>query len=182
MKKLLTLFSAIGIACAVQAASFTWGLSNIDSTDWNGAYIGEQVTATAYLFLGTVTASDTAFVFGDAVQLASGGQNADFTFGSLDSKIASSALTSDAAGQAFTIILVEDNGKSLSAYEGHYALLSGTSDHFVNPMDDTDTWAGFVSSNLVSAADWQTMPVPEPTSGLLMLLGMAGLALRRKQK
>ncbi len=28
--------------------------------------------------------------------------------------------------------------------------------------------------------DWQ--PVPEPTSGLLMLLGMAGLALRRKQK
>ena len=28
---------------------------------------------------------------------------------------------------------------------------------------------------------WTTAPVPEPTSGLLMLLGMAGLALRRKR-
>jgi len=28
---------------------------------------------------------------------------------------------------------------------------------------------------------WQAMTVPEPTSGLMILLGMAGLALRRKQ-
>jgi hypothetical protein len=30
--------------------------------------------------------------------------------------------------------------------------------------------------------DWQASAVPEPTSGLLLLLGVAGLALRRKQK
>ena len=30
-------------------------------------------------------------------------------------------------------------------------------------------------------AGWQTTAVPEPTSGLLMLLGMAGLALRRRR-
>ena len=29
-------------------------------------------------------------------------------------------------------------------------------------------------------AGWQTTAVPEPTSGLLLLLGMAGLALKRK--
>ena len=36
------------------------------------------------------------------------------------------------------------------------------------------------TDGFVSAGQWAA--VPEPTSGLLMLLGMAGLALRRKQK
>ena len=32
-----------------------------------------------------------------------------------------------------------------------------------------------------NAANWQTVSVPEPTSGLLMLLGIAGLALKRRR-
>ncbi len=32
-----------------------------------------------------------------------------------------------------------------------------------------------------SAGSWAAAPVPEPTSGLLMLLGVAGLALRRRR-
>ena len=32
-----------------------------------------------------------------------------------------------------------------------------------------------------SSTAWSTAAVPEPTSGLLMLLGMAGLALRRRR-
>ena len=44
------------------------------------------------------------------------------------------------------------------------------------------TGAGFdVAGQKWSAAGWQTQDVPEPTSGLLMLLGVAGLALRRKR-
>jgi hypothetical protein len=33
----------------------------------------------------------------------------------------------------------------------------------------------------VTQGTWTAVNVPEPTSGLLLLLGMAGLALRRKQ-
>ena len=32
-----------------------------------------------------------------------------------------------------------------------------------------------------TATAWSTAAVPEPTSGLLLLLGMAGLALKRKR-
>lgn len=32
-----------------------------------------------------------------------------------------------------------------------------------------------------TATAWSTAAVPEPTSGLLLILGMAGLALKRKR-
>ena len=37
--------------------------------------------------------------------------------------------------------------------------------------------------NMIASAqkDWQAYPVPEPTSGLLLLLGVAGMALRRRR-
>ncbi|MBR3085127.1 MAG: PEP-CTERM sorting domain-containing protein, partial [Kiritimatiellae bacterium] len=41
-------------------------------------------------------------------------------------------------------------------------------------IDTTGTGAGWYMTKAAS-------PVPEPTSGLLMLLGVAGLALRRKR-
>ena len=50
------------------------------------------------------------------------------------------------------------------------------------------TSTGTITASLAnSSAGWQTIGsptpvIPEPTSGLLLLLGVAGLALRRKQK
>ena len=38
-----------------------------------------------------------------------------------------------------------------------------------------------LDANTYGANDWTATPAPEPTSGLLVLLGMAGLALKRKR-
>ena len=54
---------------------------------------------------------------------------------------------------------------------------------FESPMDlESEPMSQFLFGKTTSAAPaWSTGAVPEPTSGLLMLLGMAGLALRRRR-
>ena len=93
MKKLMLLASAVAMACTVQAANFQWGFQSADITDINGNYMGEAVPGYAYLFLGTVSASDTAFNMTGTTLLASGGQNDDYSYGSLNDLISNDALT-----------------------------------------------------------------------------------------
>jgi len=58
--------------------------------------------------------------------------------------------------------------------------LSGTG--YVTYSFDSESSLSAVSANMTgfSASSGGWVAVPEPTSGLLMLLGMAGLALRRR--
>ena len=180
MKKLMLLASAVAMACSIQAASFNWGFISPDITDINGNYMGEAVPGYAYVFLGTVTASDTAFNMTGTTLLASGGQNDDFSYGSIQDLVSHDALTKTDAGQAFSLILTETEVSDFSKFEGNYILAMGLSTQGSNPMTG-DTWAMFTNDQAYVASDWKTMSaVPEPTSGLLLLLGMASLALKRK--
>ena len=180
MKKLILLASAVAMACSIQAASFNWGFVSPDITDINGNYMGEAVAGYAYVFLGTVSATGTAFDMTDTTLLASGGQNADYSYGSFDALVSNDALASTVAGQDYSLILTEGKVTDFSKFEGNYILVTGTSGQGTNPMTG-DTWSTFINTNAYGAADWATMSnVPEPTSGLLLLLGMAGLALKRK--
>ena len=181
MKKMIMSLVAIAAACSLQAASVSWGFTSDSIMD--AADSDYLAGGTAFLYLGTISIANQAFVGLDsATLLASGGQNESFTFGSDGEIVSLAGLASDAKNQAYTLILVDQDGISdLSSYVGNAIVASGLSNRGSDPMSG-DTWAIMENSTAFSGADWSTIQsVPEPTSGLLLLLGMAGLALRRKQ-
>ena len=193
MKKLMMIASSLAVACSVHAASMVWGFGSSDIMDSTGQYMGDAVQGVAYLYLGTVTSDGKAFDTSSATFVAQGGQNADYTFGASE-PVENAKVTSTAAGQAYSLILVEDNGKDIASYDGNYILVNGMSQAGKDPMSG-DTWAIFTDFTAYGASDWSTMTagggggggggqggIPEPTSGLLLLVGGAMLALRRKQK
>lgn len=194
MKRLITCASVVLAACAVNAASFVWGFGAGDYEDINGGRdesLGVYADGRAYLYLGTVTASESAFDFSKATFVTSADFDADmYTYGYQvgDAPLSSDVVTSTDAGQDFSLILVDQPVNDLSKYEGNYVLYTGSSDRGVIPGATVAYYAVFQQNdNPIAASDWATMsaagptPIPEPTSGLLMLLGMAGLALKRKR-
>lgn len=186
MKKLIVLASTAMLSCAVSAASFTWGFYSDSIIKPDGGDDDFLEGGTALLYLGTVTATDKAFNTDSAKYITSAGQSsATYNFGVFDGQnnpASSDLVTSTAAGQAYTLILLDKDGiTDLAGYNGKYILATGVSGQDTDPMTGT-TWATFVNKTTYTGSDWQTMPTPEPTSGLLILIGMAGLALRRKQK
>lgn len=82
--------------------------------------------------------------------------------------------TAAAPQTAYGLILYVDEATAAN-YDGV--------DAFVKSYVGTTTWQNNTGPSLTmlasSQANWTA--VPEPTSGLLMLLGMAGLALRRRR-
>ena len=187
MKKLIVVLGAVAIAAVAQAASFSWKTQT-------GQYVYQAGTTTkagsvtAYLFNADVVSRDalvTAFV--DA-----GKGLTDFT--SLSSK-----ATSTAGGITTTTFSTDPIGTetSLTAY---FAIIDGdnifVSAEVAGAYQATATTGMTFSPTTASKAaaiEWTTgttsvaagggwyTAAPEPTSGLLLLLGMAGLALKRKR-
>ena len=194
MKKLIIAAAIVCVAAFAQAATYNW--SAADSTyiystdDGGGTYPSVAAGTTAYLaFVNAYSQSDivTDFANGsvnyskfaagaNSVVDASGGvaQSADFT----------ADYTSDQ--QAYFVIF--ENGNMFVSGEATATYLAvGASGISFSSQTDTSDWEAFFGDAKAgySQAGWYktaTAPIPEPTSGLLMLLGMAGLALRRKQK
>lgn len=184
MKKLMILASSLAMAFAVNAASATWGFTSIDIMDRNGEDAGNPTAMTAFLYLGTATTTATTINLSGLTLLATAGQNDDFTFGAVNSPVSLAGLAKDDAGQAYTLLLVEGDGLTTLQEGSKYWMVAatGTGAQATDPMSGA-TWATFTDGTAYGAGSWgnlQVGAVPEPTSDLLLLLGMAGLALKRK--
>ena len=182
MKKLMTLAVCALLAAATHAASVGWTLATGSTTYAGDAYqffvIGQNGTAsiatiTALLDAGTKVDS---YAFGSGV-LSSAGMG----------QVAGNASGKTLDAGSYTSFFVLFDSADPTAGSSNYIVVSGAStlSKEVTATAAAVTFAsGNVASTLSNASNWKSFgtssSVPEPTSGLLMLLGMAGLALRRK--
>jgi hypothetical protein len=180
MKKIMIALAVVAMAAVSQAASIKWNSGTINNQAGVKAN-GSTSLVTAYLY--SVTADQYATFAGmDAGAIYAEAQKG--TYGTAVATKATGSLGSANITQTVT-------GGSADAPVTYYGLIlyvdekSDTTKPYVMASYNTATFKddGQVSfSNLAnSSGDW-TAAVPEPTSGLLLLLGVAGLALRRKQK
>ena len=169
MKKLLILAAFIVAGVAANAASFKWTGANIYGADTSTKFNG---TAAIYAYLDTATVADAVkvvdvFVISGTIKSDAVGTATGFTYD-----------WTDAVGNSNYnfYMVIEDGGKTFDSSAsdpskvvvGKAAATATTTVAFANMQTATQ-----------AAGNWQS--VPEPTSGLLLLLGMAGLALKRKR-
>lgn len=190
MKKMMTAVAAAAFAFAAHAASVNWQSGTIftaadkDGTTGTGtdyrANAGARLV-TAYLYSLTAEEYTTALSLSTAElysQYKDQAPTATKTSTVLGVANISQTGLPDGSAEApqtvYGLVLYVDEA-SAAAYDGV--------DAFVKSYVGMATWqdtSGSALSNLASGqANWTA--TPEPTSGLLMLLGMAGLALRRKR-
>ena len=190
MKKLMIALVAVAFAAGVQAAQFVW--SNTGGAQNGSVYNGSGTSTklaqgTAVYLFCTADITQSALLEaarGDSFNIttyAIGGNST--TALNASSKVSeTSAFDYGSAGNTYTFywatlfddkILISDTASA----QGQASAAESIT------FSGSKTWSDVNHGDAAfSSAGWYSVAsVPEPTSGLLLLLGMAGLALKRKR-
>lgn len=189
MKKLVIAAFAVAFAACAQAASVDWVSSgafyDIVGEEGGWATVAEGTTA-YFVFASAYSQSDLVADYAagttDMAKLTamnSGTIGADGTI----AKVTGSITTLSGSQNAYVVVFDGANNMFISDVSGNTIDEMSTTLYTFNEAKTGDIWAnnGDASAGYQGAGWYSAAAVPEPTSGLLLLLGMAGLALRRKQ-
>ncbi len=171
------------MAVSAQAASVSWTCTNVKDGS------GNAISGVAYFIdAATLSQSDFAALSGaDAFNTALSGM-----YSYTPSTAGKYTVATTAPVENATLGLADD--KSYTVYLAIFdtATITDSSNYYLTDTQTFTTYTGTETAQVKwgsqstasqAAGAWTsvTSSVPEPTSGLLMLLGMAGLALRRKR-
>ena len=168
------------LAAVTNAAAVGWSLAGATG------YAGD---AYQFFVVGQNGVSSVATI---TALLDAGMSTADYAFGSGTVAANGSAIVAAAtsgktldAGTTYNSFFVIFDSDTLISGSTKYAVVSEASNLTQSPSATAANItfvAGNQSTFLNDASNWSSYgAVPEPTSGLLVLLGMAGLALKRKR-
>lgn len=168
MKKIMFTLAVVVMAVAAQASNVKWGLMS-------GQTLSDISSGTAYLIMGslpdtsewsTKTSFSTSDLGGDVYR---SGSFADGTYLS-----ANESITSPVGTYNVFMAVISSDGESVALSTVKQLKIAAAA------TPSTLTWS---ASNFTTyTAGGGGGDIPEPTSGLLLLVGAGMLALRRKQK
>ena len=188
MKKLMMAAAVALAAIGLNAATVNWG--NSKGYVYDGTTANKITSGSAYLMYVTASYDQSklvdAFVAanGDATEtlaaMAASGAMATGAgeIGSNARVTGTSTYNTTADGTVYMVIFNDDKMYVSITANAIYDSVTAEVDATFDSLS-TSSKLEFQGADGYSAAGWYA--VPEPTSGLLMLLGMAGLALRRKR-
>lgn len=192
MKKVMFALAAILVAGMVQAAALNWSIANVyepGSTTDKAAGGSVMLFVTSYSASGITPAVQTTTIsaitalldagdFAGAAALSAANKTLGNT-GGISGATGLSGFTTGDTLSAFAVIFNSDNSKYYLAVDAaNNQTLSKTWSNATSAQ--TLAWANQTTAS--QNATWSSVGgVPEPTSGLLLLIGGAMLALRRKQ-
>lgn len=188
MKKLIIAMAAVVFATVIQAATFNWtstavayGLNAttvIDNGDYTASTTKMRNNGTWAYVLSIYEAGSTTLI---------GSASGTIGLGSTG-KVSTTGITiGDAAAQTTYDYVISLTGTQTSlTARGKEAEFDYSNAALETVLSGSVTTVANGTTALSTSApsSWTVsgiVPVPEPTSGLLMLLGMAGLALRRRR-
>ena len=179
MKKIIVALAVALTAAITQAAALSWSVSNVVDSEGEGAPAGWMVaiydSSVEFDIEKAKAGTLAAPLYADTTVL-----NTKGAAGVTMTKVGNYSI-----GETVSAYMVVFNGETPAAATEY--LVSGVKSATVGDAgkDISLAFGSMTSTAAASAfagATWQTAGVPEPTSGLLLLVGGAMLALRRRRR
>ena len=199
MKKLIIALCAVAMAVGAQAGSIKWSISMNGAKSYNGTSEIDMATGHAVYFLLSSDMGNAEAAIKKGESFASYILDEGTTTDTKGRMATSAAITSaklpleaipdtdpqqyKGVNTAFRILVVEKVGND-TWYKFSGEVKKDT--YWADAETPTPTTASFSSTYWTNGTEWTKVssgptPIPEPTSGLLLLLGVAGFALKRKR-